>query len=267
MADPLYLPVTDTAEIRNLLKGFPLVVDGERFVDFALGFPRRYLVQTPRLEMVKHFLLAENLGNRKVITSLAQDNSRWRLSLVTRDRSGLFALISGTLSCWGANILTAEAFANAHSVVLDTLLFEDPEQRFREPAERHRFQAMLEDVISGEQPLEPLLADRWPDISTWEPEPLEVSFDNQSYARETVMELHCRDRFGLLYLVSRHLAEQGISIDMAYIRTEAQQAADQFYLTREGRKLNAVEIETLQCSFASFPMPRFESPAVRTART
>ncbi len=266
MADPLYLPVIDAAEIRSLLKGFPFVVDGERFVEFALGFPRRYLVQTPRLEMVKHFLLAENLGARKVITSLAQEEARWKLSVVTRDRTGLFALISGMLSCWGANILTAEAFANAHAVVLDTLQFEDPERRFVEPAERQRFQALLEDVVAGERPLEPLLAGRWPDISAWEPEPLEVSFDNESYARESVMALRCRDRFGLLYLVSRHLAQRGISIDMAYIRTEDEQASDEFYLTREGRKLTPAEIESLRLDFSAFPMPRFGSERLVSTR-
>lgn len=259
MLDPIYLPVTDPAEVRQLLKAFPLVVDAGKFVDFALGFPRRYLVQTPRLELVKHFLLAEALGSRNVITSLAQDDEKWRLSVLTRDRSFLFSLISGTLSCWDMHILSAEAFANAHAVVLDTLLFRDPVRHFVTPAERQRFQTMLEEIVAGTVALEPLLAQRWPDIAGWERQRLDLNVDNDSYPLGSVLGLRCRDRFGLLYLVSRHLAQLGISIDMAFIRTQDDQADDEFYVTRQGRKLLPEEVEALKQDFADFPMARFSS--------
>lgn len=257
MLDPIYLPVTDTAEIRKLLKDFPLVVDQQRFLDFSLGFPRRYLVQTPKLEIVKHYLLAEGLGQKKVITSVAREDLDWRLTVLTRDRSGLFSLISGALSCWGMHIMTAEAFANAHAVALDTLIFRDPRGQFEKPDERRLFQAMLEDVVSGTKALEPILEQRWPAVAAWTPQALDVAFDNTAYSRGSLMSLHCRDRFGLLYLVSRHLAARGISIEMAFIRTREEEAEDEFYLTRGGRQLSAEEIAELQREFAAFPMPQF----------
>lgn len=257
MVEDLYLPVVEPREIEAVLDGLPLIVDVPRFVEFVQGFPRRYLVQTPKLEIVKHFLLAENLGDKRVITSLAAERNRWKLSIITRDRSFLFARISGTLSCFGMNILTAEAFANAHAVALDTLYFEDPEQGFDDFTERQKFQALLEDVVSGDQALEPLLAQRWPDIETWDEEHLAVRFDSDSYSRATMMGVRCRDHFGLLYLISHFLSEGGFSIEMAYIRTDHQEADDEFYLTRNGRRLEAGDIAQLEEAFSTFRVPRF----------
>jgi [protein-PII] uridylyltransferase len=257
VVEDLYLPVMEPHEIESVLEGLPLVVDVPLFVDFVKGFPRRYLSQTPKLEIVKHFLLATNLGDKRVITSLAEQPRRWKLSVITRDRSFLFARISGALSCFKMNILEAEAFANAHGVVLDTLYFEDLEQSFRGETERQAFQVLLEDIVSGDRELEPVLEQRWPDIASWEDEHVEVGFDNQAFPRATVMQVRCRDRFGLLYLISHFLSEAGFSIEMAYIRTEHHEADDEFYLTREGRKLVKTELEELTEAFSSFPVPQF----------
>ena len=257
MVDELYLPVTDIQEIEDFLAASPLVVDVPRFIEFVKGFPRRYLRRTPKVEIVKHFLLAENLGPRGVISSLASERNRWKLSIMTRDRSFLFARISGALSCFGMNILAAEAFANSHAVVLDTLYFEDREQRFDVLTERQQFQVLLEDVIAGDTALEPLLERRWPDIESWEEDHLEVGFDNHIHPRATLMEVRCRDRFGLLYLISHCLSEHGYSIDMAYIRTAEHEADDEFYLAREDRKLADEEIAELEKIFSTFRVPRF----------
>ncbi|MEJ2079399.1 MAG: hypothetical protein P8020_14800 [Acidobacteriota bacterium] len=257
MVQDLYLPVMEPHEIESVLVGLPLVVDVPLFVDFVKGFPRRYLARTPKLEVVKHFLLAMNLGDKRVITSLAEETKRWKLSVITRDRSFLFARISGTLSCFKMNILAAEAFANAHGIVLDTLYFEDLEETFRGATERQQFQVLLEDVVSGDRELEPVLEQQWPDIHTWHEEHLEVRFDNQAHPRATVMRVHCRDRFGLLYLISHFLSEAGYSIDMAYIQTSHHEADDEFYLTREGRKLESAEIDDLVQAFSSFRVPQF----------
>ena len=58
-----------------------------RFQEFILGFPRSYLSNTLRLEIVKHYLLTESLGSQTSIAYLcAADEGLWKLVLVTRDR-------------------------------------------------------------------------------------------------------------------------------------------------------------------------------------
>jgi [protein-PII] uridylyltransferase len=257
MVEDLYLPLNDEQEIQRLLADFPAVVDRKRFVEFVQGFPRRYLVQTPKVEIVKHYILAQTLSGQRIITALAQEKGRWKLSVVTRDRSFLFARISGTVSCFGMNIVAAEAFANAHEIVLDTFYFEDPADKFQDPAERQIFQNLLEDIVSGAVLLEPLLENLWPDIDSWNEERLDVNFDNEALRSSTLMGIKCRDRFGLLYLISHFLSERGYSIEMAYIRTEDHEADDEFYLTTDEKKLETRHIDELQDAFHHFPVPRF----------
>lgn len=257
MVDDLYLPLNDEREIQRLLVDFPAVVDRKRFVDFVQGFPRRYVVKTPKVEIVKHYLLAQSLSGQRIITSLAEEIGRWKLSVVTRDRSFLFTQISGTLSCFGMNIVAAEAFANAHEIVLDTFYFEDPAGKFQDPAERQIFQNLLEDIVSGAVPLEPLLENLWPDIDSWQEEQFAVNFDKEALGSSTFMGIKCRDRFGLLYLISHFLSERGYSIEMAYIRTEDHEADDEFYLSIDEEKLEPRHIDELQDAFRHFRVPRF----------
>ena len=257
MVEDLYLPVSDPVEIERVLVDFPAVVDRTSFVEFVQGFPRRYLVQTPKVEVVKHYLLAQALSGRKIITSLAEEKGRWKLSVVTRDRSFLFSQISGTLSCFGMNIVAAEAFANAHGIVLDTFYFDDRASRFQDTAERQVFQNLLEDIVSGVSDLEPMLENLWPDIAFWQEERLEVHFDNEVVRSSTLMGLRCRDRFGLLYLITHFLSERGYSIEMAYIRTEDHEADDEFYLTIEGKKLETKHFDELREAFRRFRAPKF----------
>jgi hypothetical protein len=129
-----YLPITEEAEVKAFLRTVPLVLDGERFTRFVLGFPHKYLSTTSPVDVVKHYSLMESLGSRAVISSLAREARLWKMCVVARDRSSLFSRIAGTLTCYGVNIVAAEAFANAHALVLDTFSFADTEGRIRRAA-------------------------------------------------------------------------------------------------------------------------------------
>src|SRR5207245_873124 len=133
------------------------VGDGKVFGRFVLGFPRRYLEETPRAEVVKHYALAGSLGTRPVISSLARSDTLWKLCVITRDRRFLFSRIAGALSCSGMDIVAAEAFTNASALVLDTFRFRDDDGGFEESGPRRRFQVFLEEAVEGKVELEPLL--------------------------------------------------------------------------------------------------------------
>jgi [protein-PII] uridylyltransferase len=231
------LPIEDPGEVQAFLRDLPLALDA-KFVDFVLGFPRKYLAGTPRTEIVKHYGLMAGLGSRPVISSLAREGALWKLSLITRDRQFLFARIAGALSCSGMNIVAAEAFANANEVVLDTFRFTDPERRFDRDEERRRFQGFLEDAVVGQVELEPLLRPRLERLQKAPGETLDLRMDNESHPSATRVRLDCRDRFGLLYLVSREISEAGLDIEMASVQTPGERVHDEFYVTREKRPLD-----------------------------
>ena len=250
MLDPLFVPIRDPGEVYQLLDELPLSLDREHFARFVLGFPRHYLLKTPRIEIVKHFLLAENLGGKNVITSLSKEDDLWKLSVIATDRSRLFSRIAGALSCFGANIASAEAFANSSSLVLDTFRFVDQENRFDSDQETDRFQHFLEDVVEGKEPLEPHLRKRWPQLRFREAQPFNVEASNDAHPSATRISLRCGDHFGLLYLLSDTISSEGYSIEAAFIQTIDQTVRDQFFVTRDGRKLTKDEREGLRTKLA-----------------
>jgi [protein-PII] uridylyltransferase len=230
------LPIASTDEVRAFARRVPVALDEAAFAELVLGFPRRYLETTPGVEVLRHYALINGLGTRAVISSLARDDIGYRLCVVARDRRFLFARIAGSLSCFGLNIVSAEAFANANAVVLDTFTCTDPGGRLEMPDERRSFQALLESVIAGQTQLAPLLRERIPDFST-RVDGLELSFDDMAHPAATRLHVSARDRIGLLYLISHTLSALGCNIEMAYAATAGGSAEDDFFVTRDGRKL------------------------------
>jgi [protein-PII] uridylyltransferase len=244
MIDSGDLPIADPAEVKAFLRGLPLALDRE-FTRFVLGFPRKYLALTPRTEIVKHYGLMASLGTKAVISSLARDGEHWKLSLVTRDRQALFSRIAGTLTCHGMNITAAEAFANASEVVLDTFRFTDDERHFDEDDQRRTFQSFLEDAVEGKVALEPLLRERLGRLAPLPEAAFAVEMDDDSHPSATRVRLECRDRFGLLYVVSRCLSEAGLDIEVASVQTSGTQVHDEFYVTQAGGFLGGPAREDL----------------------
>jgi [protein-PII] uridylyltransferase len=60
--------------------------------------------------------------------------------------------------------------------------------------------------------------------------PTEVSVDNAASKRFTVVDVFTRDRIGLLHVIARTLAEQGLTIAISKIGTEGARATDVFYV-------------------------------------
>jgi [protein-PII] uridylyltransferase len=56
-------------------------------------------------------------------------------------------------------------------------------------------------------------------------------------SRATIVEVTTRDRVGVLYAITRTLAELGLDISLAKVATEGEKVADTFYVTRGGDKL------------------------------
>jgi [protein-PII] uridylyltransferase len=227
----------DPAEVAAFVRGLPLALD-PGFAHFILGFPRRYLEETPRAEVVKHYALAGSLGAKPVISSLARaEAALWKLCVITRDRRFLFSRIAGALSCSGMDIVAAEAFANASAVVLDTFRFRDDERRFDDSALRRRFQVFLEEAIEGKADLEPLMKERLEQKGRPPVTGFAVEMEDEARLDATRLRLLGPDRFGLLYLFSRRLSEGGADIALAAIETDSGGVRDEFLLTRGGHAL------------------------------
>ena len=203
----------------------------------------RYLTTTPPARIAAHMRLIERLEEEPVATELFhhRDLGSSDLVIVTRDVPGLFSLIAGSLAANGINILSAQIHTRADGMAIDTFQVNDPfGEAVTEEARWRRTLEALRRVLSGEQTVDMLLASRRGGRPAEEPVPgpAKVSVDNHLSDTHTVVEVKCPDRVGLLYLITRTLAQSGLSIASARIATDIDHAFDTFYVVdRHGRRI------------------------------
>ena len=208
-------------------------------------------------------LLATLNDNRPVrVDAKPQPNGVWRVQVIGIDQPGELSLICGLLFVYGFNIV--EGFASTGQNLgkggQQKITFRDFVDVFtvRSSIETvmgevwHRYEADLTELVQlarsghGDE-AQGRLASRVaealedsPDLAT-KPSPLEVSFDNLSHERFTVLRIHGEDTIGFLYELTNALALCGIAIEQVMISSEGDRAADILYVTDAQRQCKILD--------------------------
>ena len=179
-----------------------------------------------------------DLAGRKTAMSFESDQFRsvTAVTIYTPDAPGLFAKLAGAISSVGSSIQDAKAFTTNDKMALDVFYIQDVQGLpLNEALDVERLKQRLEAAINGK--FDPAANVRSAQLArrqrAFDIEP-DVIIDNQASDLTTLIEVNARDRGGLLYDLSRTLAEEKLSITSAHIATFGEKVVDVFYVLDSG---------------------------------
>jgi [protein-PII] uridylyltransferase len=168
------------------------------------------------------------------------------LTVMTDDRPGIFSKVSGVLALHGLDVVSASAYSSEEGRALAEFQVVD---RVRDVAPWDRVERDLLRALDGRLALQARVADRarayaGRQRAGWRPPTATVRFDNDASQAATVIDVHAGDGIGVLYRITRALAELDVDIRSARVQTLGAQVVDAFYVVdRHGAKITDPETE------------------------
>jgi [protein-PII] uridylyltransferase len=161
------------------------------------------------------------------------------ITVVNPDAPGNFSRIAGVLSLHGLDVVTARAHSDEQGMAAAQF-------RYVVPRSEPRWTAIDDDLrraLAHQLALEARLAER---AKTYrrrrrtqasEPMPPAVVFDDEASSNATVIEVRGTTSVGILYRITKTLAELGLDIRHATVQTLGMDVVDTFYVRTAGGAL------------------------------
>ncbi len=226
----------------------------QEITDFLELMPERYFLTVPEADIVAHFDAMRALGERRLVCRHRHfpDLEFSEFIVITADEPGLFSKIAGVLTANYLNILSARITTRADGIALDVFHVSHLQGAKTMAMEEDRWLRVerdLERVLGDEQDIEALVEStqrsRLAGRKFVRRVPTEITVDNRSSEKFTVVDVFTQDRVGLLFAITHTIFQLGYLIHLARISTNADQALDVFYISdRAGNKI--IELERMR---------------------
>ena len=229
-------------------------------------FPVRYRSSTSSDRIAAHLAAITRLSSDVplVETKFHKDLNVTEYTLITHggNKPGIFMNMTGVLAALGLEVLDAQIVTRKDGIVIDSFSVKDPDYQGPPPPRRlERVCQTIIKVLKGEEAVDQVF-EEGKRVAFGRPYPTgrketEVQIDNESSDHNTVIEVFADDKQGLLFVIARALVGLGLSIHSARIGTRLDQAADVFYVTANGEKIQDRQIceniqETIQKEVDTF---------------
>ncbi len=178
--------------------------------------------------------LLRDIAEDEIRLALTPDEDRdaTRVCFAMQDHPGIFSRMCGALALVGANIKDARTFTTKDGWATAAFWIQDAEGAPYEAGRLPRLRAMIEKILKGEVVATEAIRSK-DKIKKRERAfrvPTSIAFDNDGSEIYTIIEVDTRDRPGLLFDLTRTLANNNVYIASAVIATYGEQVVDTFYV-------------------------------------
>jgi len=218
-------------------------VEDKALAELFAGLPDRYFTENEAERIASHVrLLLGRKGPCVTQVTHSPRGSSSELVLVASDVPGLLARVAGVLYANRIDILDAAIYSReaqngqGRDEALDVFrIRKEPDGAVTDERRIATIQADLESVLAGKITVEALVAKRPSSPSFIErPKPTvpptEVRVDNEVSPAFTVLDIFTEDKPGVLFTITRTLAEHGLDIHRSRVGVAADRVADIFYV-------------------------------------
>ncbi|HWR67947.1 MAG TPA: [protein-PII] uridylyltransferase [Desulfomonilia bacterium] len=203
------------------------------------ALPQAYVIHTDTTLIKRHIELSAGIANPDDITlDLLEKGDHTRITIITKDRPGLFAMLSGIFAMNHLDILSAQVFTWLDGTAVDTFHVLPPWVDYAHWGRiRDHFRAACTgrlDIGDGVANTKPLRTGAFMGSSS-QPR---ITLDNSFSDFFTLIVVHSPRRFGLLYRIAMAISYLGLDIHRAFLSHTGDPCTDVFYVVDElGEKI------------------------------
>jgi [protein-PII] uridylyltransferase len=178
--------------------------------------------------------LLDGLRDDEIRVDLHPENERdaTRVCFAMVDHPGIFSRLAGALALVGANVVDARSYTSKDGYLTAAFWIQDAEGKPYSATRLPRLQQMIRKILSGKVLTKDAIKDR-DKVKKRERAfrvPTSITFDNDGSEIYTIIEVDTRDRAGLLYDLTRTLANANVYIASSVVATFGEQVVDSFYV-------------------------------------
>ncbi len=213
-----------------------------------------YLLNTDTNDILKYLEIDYELlssDKKYVLKVIPHESERYfEIVIATKDEKGLFSQLAGAFTLVGFNILAANINTRKNSNVLDVFMVDLGKREFEyDKSMFEKLDYFLDKIIVEHEKIDKMViekAKKYHKKSVFK-EKDEVSFDNISSDKYTIIEVYAQDHMGLLFEITKSLSNINLDIYFSRISTLGDRAVDVFYVLKNNEKItNEKELEAIK---------------------
>ncbi|MFC1883742.1 [protein-PII] uridylyltransferase [Thermodesulfobacteriota bacterium] len=208
----------------------------------------RYFLNTSIEDEERHFRLALNMGEEKLVWELEKLTTAQvtRIILCTYDKPGLFSKMVGALTINNITVLAAHIFPQKSGLVFDIYEVTNPRDSFREQEIWAKVKEDMKMTVEDRLPLDDLIQKKRRSVMDsgkyGGPDIKRAIIDNEITDFFTVLEVTSKARLGMLYELAKEITSHGLDIRFAKFSTDREKISGVFYVRDSlGQKVQEAE--------------------------